>query len=76
MTDAIAHGARLMQELLDRDSRPVPPVLRAVGDAALGTTSVARVRYTSRAVHELEIEKVWGRVWQMACRGRADPRGR
>lgn len=25
-------------------------------------------RYTSRAFHELEVEKVWKRVWQMACR--------
>jgi phenylpropionate dioxygenase-like ring-hydroxylating dioxygenase large terminal subunit len=73
MTDAIAHGARLMQELLDRDSRPVPPVLRAVGDAPMGTSSVARARYTSRAVHDLEAEKVWGRVWQMACRDEQIP---
>jgi phenylpropionate dioxygenase-like ring-hydroxylating dioxygenase large terminal subunit len=57
-----------MQELLDHDTRPVPAVLRAVGDAAPGTSSVPRARYTSRAVHELEVDKVWGRVWQMACR--------
>ena len=25
-------------------------------------------RYTSRAFHELEVEKVWKKVWQMACR--------
>jgi phenylpropionate dioxygenase-like ring-hydroxylating dioxygenase large terminal subunit len=64
----LPHGARIMQELLDLDTRPVPPVLRSVGDAALGTSSVPRARYTSRAVHELEVDKVWRRVWQMACR--------
>jgi phenylpropionate dioxygenase-like ring-hydroxylating dioxygenase large terminal subunit len=68
MSDDIAHGARMMQELLDHETRPVPPVLRAVGDAPLGTSSVPRARYTSRAVHDLEVETVWGRVWQMACR--------
>jgi phenylpropionate dioxygenase-like ring-hydroxylating dioxygenase large terminal subunit len=67
MTD-LAHGARIMQELLDHDTRPVPAVLRAVGDAPLSTSSVPRARYTSRAVHDLEVETVWGRVWQMACR--------
>ncbi len=64
----LPHGARLMQELLDHDTRPVPPVLRAVGDAALRTSSVPRERYTSREVHDLEIDKVWRRAWQMACR--------
>src|SRR5579863_8969395 len=57
-----------MQALLDHDTRPVPPVLRSVGDAALGTSSVPRARYTSRAVHEREVDAVWRRVWQMACR--------
>ena len=64
----LRHGARLMQELLDHDTRPVPAVLRAVGDATLGTSSVPRARYTSRAVHEREVDTVWRRVWQMACR--------
>jgi len=57
-----------MQELLDLDTRPVPAVLRAVGDAPLETSSIPRRRYTSGAVHELEVDKVWRRVWQMACR--------
>ncbi len=61
-------GARLMQELLDHDTRPVPGVLRAVGDAAPQWPPVPRARYTSRAVHDLEVDRVWRRVWQMACR--------
>ena len=68
MSAELPHGARLMQALLDLDSRPVPPVLRAIGDAELATSSVPRQRYTSRAVHDLEVDKVWRRVWQMACR--------
>ncbi len=68
MSPELGHGARLMQELLDHDSRPVPPVLRAVGDAPPGTSSVPRSRYTSRAVHDRELASVWRRVWQMACR--------
>jgi len=65
------HGARIVQGLLDGETRPVPPALRAVGDAVIGgggTGGVPRARYTSRVVHELEVDRVWRRVWQMACR--------
>jgi len=64
----LPHGARVVQELLDAESRPVPATLRATADDDLGTGGVARSRYTSRAVHDLEVEKVWARLWQMACR--------
>ena len=64
----LPHGARIVQGLLDAETRPVPPALRAVGDAPDDRRGVARERYTSRAVHELEVERVWRRVWQMACR--------
>jgi phenylpropionate dioxygenase-like ring-hydroxylating dioxygenase large terminal subunit len=64
----LPHGARVVQELLDAETRPVPPTLRATADDDLGTGGVARSRYTSRAVHDLEVDKVWSRLWQMACR--------
>jgi phenylpropionate dioxygenase-like ring-hydroxylating dioxygenase large terminal subunit len=58
------------QELLDTDTRPdnVPPVLRWQRWEWLGDEDIPLERYTSRAFHELEKEKVWTRVWQMACR--------
>jgi phenylpropionate dioxygenase-like ring-hydroxylating dioxygenase large terminal subunit len=56
------------QELLDRDSRPVPPVLRESSAADVGPRTVPVERYLSREFHELEVEKLWRRVWQMACR--------
>jgi phenylpropionate dioxygenase-like ring-hydroxylating dioxygenase large terminal subunit len=64
------HGGRppFVQELLDAETRPVPAALRDVGRAHLGTGGVPRHRYTSRAFHDLEVEKLWPRVWQMACR--------
>ena len=33
-----------------------------------GDHEIDVARYTSRAFHEREKEKLWGRVWQMACR--------
>ena len=64
----LPHGARIVQALLDGETRPVPAALRATGDARPQTSAVPRQSYTSRAVHELEVAKVWRRAWQMACR--------
>lgn len=54
-------------EILDTDSHPVRPILYADSPMAPGPTLVPVERYTSRAFHDLEVEKVWKRVWQMAC---------
>ncbi len=65
--DATTQGA-LYQELLDNDSRSVPEVYRwnsPMGDAQL---RVPVSRYTTAEFHRLEVEKVWKKVWQMACR--------
>ncbi len=56
------------QELLDTDTKPVPPVLRAVSPPEAFVAEVPRSRYVSQAFHDLEMEKLWKRVWQMACR--------
>jgi phenylpropionate dioxygenase-like ring-hydroxylating dioxygenase large terminal subunit len=64
----LPHGARIVQELLDAETRPVPATLRATAHDDLGSAGIPRARYTSGAVHDLEVDKVWSRVWQMACR--------
>ena len=68
----LPHGAQVVQRLLDAETRPVPAALRAVGDTGSGpvpgASGVARRRYTDRSVHDLETDRVWRRVWQMACR--------
>ena len=56
------------QQLLEADSRPVPEILRESSPRYLGSHDIPVERYTSRAFHELEVEKLWKRVWQMACR--------
>ena len=56
------------QELLDQDTRPVPAVLRLESARSLPEARVPIERYTSRDFHDLEIEKLWKKVWQMACR--------
>jgi phenylpropionate dioxygenase-like ring-hydroxylating dioxygenase large terminal subunit len=56
------------QELLDTDSHPVPGVLRLQSPRFLGNDDFAKERYTSREWHEREVERLWKRVWQFACR--------
>jgi len=56
------------QALLDTDPFPVPEVLRLESPKYLGSADVAVERYTSREWHEREVERLWKRVWQFACR--------
>ena len=55
------------KDLLDADSHPVREILRVESPMAPGPTLVPVERYFSKAFHDLEVEKVWKRVWQMAC---------
>jgi nitrite reductase/ring-hydroxylating ferredoxin subunit len=56
------------QQLLDTDSHEVPEVLRWFSPMAPSTADVPVERYTSAEFHRLEVEKIWKKVWQMACR--------
>jgi nitrite reductase/ring-hydroxylating ferredoxin subunit len=56
------------QRLLDSDSHPVPEVLRREHPLELPPSEVPVERYTSPAFFDLEVNRLWKRVWQMACR--------
>ena len=56
------------QQLLDEDTREVPEVLRLQSPKDLGDADIPVERYTSKAWHDLEVERLWRRVWQFACR--------
>ena len=62
------------QELLDTDTHKVPDVLRLDSPRFLGNEDVSIERYTTRAYHELEKERLWKKVWQFACREEHIPR--
>ena len=66
--DDIARGERFYQQLLDDERRPVPASLRATAAGHLEPMAIAPERYFAPEFHRLEVERVWGRVWQMACR--------
>lgn len=56
------------QELLDTDTRPVPEVLRRESPRHTEPRDIPVERYTSREWHDLEVDRLWSRVWQFACR--------
>jgi phenylpropionate dioxygenase-like ring-hydroxylating dioxygenase large terminal subunit len=64
----LAPGERVYQGLLDEERGHVPESLRAVSVGWTDEIEIARERYFSYAFHRLEVERMWSRVWQMACR--------
>jgi phenylpropionate dioxygenase-like ring-hydroxylating dioxygenase large terminal subunit len=56
------------QEVLDLDTKPVPAALREERVIDLGPEAVPISRYTDPAFFQQEVEKMWMKVWQFACR--------
>ena len=54
-------------ELFDDDTHPVSDVLRRVGEHLPGNTRVPARVYYAHDVHDLEVERLWSRAWQLAC---------
>ena len=58
-----------VQDVFASDRRPPPDILRFESPAEnLGTVDIDASRYISDDWHAMEMEKVWRKVWQMACR--------
>ncbi len=57
-----------VQDLLREDSRPVPAYLIEQSYRFLGDEDIPTERYTSPEFFRREIERLWPRVWQWACR--------
>ncbi len=56
-----------VQELLRQEKVPVPPVLQEEAYVDYNMEPIAKDRYYSPEFFRLEVEKVWSKVWQMAC---------
>ena len=56
------------QDILDQEVNPVPASLRESTNTYLGSESLSVDRYLSREFHELEVQKMWSKTWQAACR--------
>ncbi len=57
-----------VQEILDADRVPPPEILKLQSPKDMGREDISLDRYYSREWHEKEIQNVWQKTWQMACR--------
>lgn len=56
------------QDLLDRETVEVPAALRDSTETYLGSEDLPIDRYLSPEFFDQEVEKVWRKTWQIACR--------
>ena len=59
---------RSYKEIIQQDAVPAPDWLVEDSIPDLGNDPIPATNYTSREHYEREIEKVWLKCWQMACR--------
>lgn len=64
----------LVSELLAQDSRPLPAGLRMASNHVPESRQIPFHRYTDPAFARLEMERLWRKHWQMACRMEDIPR--
>jgi phenylpropionate dioxygenase-like ring-hydroxylating dioxygenase large terminal subunit len=70
MADKLGVGARQLsyRDVLGADSKEVPKHIRQESRGEFDFTELPIERYVSRDWHEREKERLWKRVWQLACR--------
>jgi phenylpropionate dioxygenase-like ring-hydroxylating dioxygenase large terminal subunit len=56
------------QDILDADGDAVPPAMRLGQYEYLGSTDIGFERYFSANTAQAEIDNMWSRTWQWACR--------
>jgi nitrite reductase/ring-hydroxylating ferredoxin subunit len=62
------HPAESYEDVLDRDTRPVPAFLRQQPRWDEGSDSIPASRFYDPDYFRKEVQHVWMRVWQWACR--------
>jgi phenylpropionate dioxygenase-like ring-hydroxylating dioxygenase large terminal subunit len=63
-----APGKSFSELVRENTKHPAPPYLLIDKSEWQGDEPIDVDRYISRHAHELEKEKIWKKVWQMACR--------
>lgn len=57
-----------VQQIIDRDGDNPPEWFHSESWEYQGDETLTVERYISQDYHDLEMERMWSRVWQMACR--------
>ncbi|WP_052134539.1 aromatic ring-hydroxylating oxygenase subunit alpha [Sphingomonas sp. 37zxx] len=68
-SEAVRQGHTICySELLALDPQPAPDILKVNMPGAMPLLPIPADRYTSQAFFDLEVEKVFRKTWQFACR--------
>jgi hypothetical protein len=59
---------KTVPQMLAQDKIQPPAHYLEPSFVSLGTEDIPIERYWSREWHDLEVQKVWKKVWQVACR--------
>ena len=57
-----------VQDIIVSDALPAPEVLRSTNYEFIGDSDIPYQRYTSPAFFQQELDSLWPKVWQWACR--------
>ena len=57
-----------VQQIFANDKIPPPDILRIESPRDMGRDDVSLDRYYTKEWHDREVETVWRKTWQMACR--------
>lgn len=57
-----------LQEILATDQIPPPAHMTAESWVDMGTSDISIERYFDKTYHDQEVEKIWRKTWQWACR--------
>lgn len=57
-----------LQDILASDVIPPPEHMTQESHVDFGNEDISIDRYISKAYHDMEVEKVWRKTWQWACR--------
>jgi len=61
-------SAPAYQQVIAGDPRPAPPLFTEYAETDVPVRRVPRAQYTDPAFAALEQERMWSKIWQMACR--------
>ena len=62
-----------VQDLYPNDAKQPPPGLLNESSDDLATTDISTDRYWSQEWHKMEVDHVWKKTWQVACRNEDIP---
>lgn len=62
------HGGPTYQDIIGRDSTPIPDVLALRSNPPQGADDIPVEHFVSQAFFDLEMASMWSKVWQFVCR--------